>query len=171
MRRKDREITDFTEMLKIIAKCDTCRLALFDDEYPYIVPLNFGEDVTNGQLTLYFHCATEGTKLDLIKKNNKASFEMDCEHNILLYVERMSCTMGYESVIGQGEIEMIEDVQEKLHALRVIMRHYHNEEFKFNEKMAEVTAVFQLKVNHISGKRRDNMHPNEKTVISVNLEQ
>ena len=32
MRRKDREITDFDEMMKIIAKCDTCRLALFDDE-------------------------------------------------------------------------------------------------------------------------------------------
>ena len=28
MRRKDREITDFDEMMKIIAKCDTCRLAL-----------------------------------------------------------------------------------------------------------------------------------------------
>lgn len=37
MRRKD-ESTDFDEMMKIIAKCDTCRLALFDDEFPYIVP-------------------------------------------------------------------------------------------------------------------------------------
>ena len=36
------EITDFDEMMKIIAKCDTCRLALFDDEFPYIIPLNFG---------------------------------------------------------------------------------------------------------------------------------
>ena len=40
MRRKDREITDFDEIMKIIDKCDTCRLALFDDEFPYIVPLN-----------------------------------------------------------------------------------------------------------------------------------
>ena len=45
MRRKDREITDFDEMMKIIAKCDTCRLALFDDEFPYIVPLNFGTNI------------------------------------------------------------------------------------------------------------------------------
>ena len=48
MRRKDREITDFDEMMKIIAKCDTCRLALFDDEFPYIVPLNFGTNVEEG---------------------------------------------------------------------------------------------------------------------------
>ena len=71
MRRKDREITDFDEMMKIIAKCDTCRLALFDDEFPYIVPLNFGTNVEEGQLYLYFHSAKEGTKLDLIRKNNK----------------------------------------------------------------------------------------------------
>ena len=49
MRRKDREITDFDEIMKIIDKCDTCRLALFDDEFPYIVPLNFGTDVQDGQ--------------------------------------------------------------------------------------------------------------------------
>ena len=48
-------------MMKIIAKCDTCRLALFDDEFPYIVPLNFGTDVEEGQLYLYFHSAKEGT--------------------------------------------------------------------------------------------------------------
>ena len=45
MRRKDREITDFDEMMKIIAKCDTCRVAMFDETFPYIVPLNFGTDL------------------------------------------------------------------------------------------------------------------------------
>ena len=42
MRRKDREIIDFDEQLKIIDACDVCRLGLVDDEgYPYILPLNF----------------------------------------------------------------------------------------------------------------------------------
>ena len=133
MRRKDREITDFDEMMKIIAKCDTCRLALFDDEFPYIVPLNFGTNVEEGQLYLYFHSAKEGTKLDLIRKNNKVTFEMDCEHNIIMYDERMSCTMGYESVIGHGIVEFVED-ENKINALKILMRHYHEEDFKFNEK-------------------------------------
>ncbi|WP_278453702.1 pyridoxamine 5'-phosphate oxidase family protein, partial [Thomasclavelia spiroformis] len=57
MRRKDREITDFDEIMNIINKCDTCRLALFDKEFPYIVPLNFGVDIRDEQLYLYFHCA------------------------------------------------------------------------------------------------------------------
>ena len=148
MRRKDREITDFDEMMKIIAKCDTCRLVLFDDEFPYIVPLNFGTDVEEGQLYLYFHSAKVGTKLDLIRKNNKVTFEMDCEHNIIMYDERMSCTMGYESVIGHG----------------------HEEDFKFNEKVAMMTEVFRVKVLDMTGKRRDNIHPEEKVKRHITLE-
>ena len=47
MRRKDREITAFDEIMKIIAKCDTCRVAMFDETFPYIIPLNFGGSVKN----------------------------------------------------------------------------------------------------------------------------
>ena len=162
MRRKDREITDFDEMMKIIAKCDTCRLALFDDEFPYIVPLNFGTDVEEGQLYLYFHSAKVGTKLDLIRKNNKVTFEMDCEHNIILYDERMSCTMGYASVIGHGELEFV-DEDDKYEALKILMKHYHHEDFQFNTNMMKATTVFRLKVLDMIGKRRNNIHPEEKT--------
>ena len=40
MRRKDREITDFHDIMDIMNKCDTCRLALFVKEYPYIFPVH-----------------------------------------------------------------------------------------------------------------------------------
>ena len=169
MRRKDREITDFSEMMKIIDQCDVCRLAFNDEDYPYIVPLNFGVDIQNEQLYFYFHCDHEGKKLDLIAKNNKVTFEMDCEHNILLYKERMSCTMGYASVMGHGEIEFVKD-EDKFEALKTIMRHYHSEEFEFNTNMMKVTTVFRLKVLDMTAKRRNNVHPEEKTIIKVTLE-
>lgn len=169
MRRKDREITDFDEIMNIINKCDVCRLALFNDDFPYIVPLNFGVDVEDEQLYLYFHCANQGTKLDLIAKNNKATFEMDCEHNIILYKERMSCTMGYASVIGHGTIEFVDDAH-KFEALKIIMRHYHSEDFKFNTDIMNITTVFRLKVLDMKGKRRNNIHENEKTKTHITLE-
>lgn len=170
MRRKDREITDFQEMMKIIEHCDVCRLALWGKEFPYIVPLNFGVDVCKGQCYLYFHCANTGKKLDLMRQNNKAAFEMDCDHNIILYEERMSCTMGYASVIGQGTIEWIDEDQ-KLEALKIIMRHYHHEAFQFNKDMAKVTTVFRLKVESMTGKRRNNIHSQEKKTVHVSLEK
>ena len=52
MRRKDREITDFDEIVSIIKRCDVCRLALNDEEFPYIVPLNFGLEVRGDQAFL-----------------------------------------------------------------------------------------------------------------------
>lgn len=75
MRRKDREITDFNEIIEIMKKCDSVTLGLNDDGYPYLVPLNFGLHVDGEQVELYFHCAIQGTKLDLIKKDNRATFK------------------------------------------------------------------------------------------------
>ena len=157
MRRKDREITDFNEIIDIIKKCDVCRIALNDDEYPYVVPLNFGLDVQGNQVFFYFHAAMEGKKLDLIAKDNRATFEMDCDHNFILYEERMSCTMGYASVIGHGTIEIVAD-EDKYESLKILMRQYHAEDFKFNTDMMKVTTVVKMTVTDMLGKRRNNIH-------------
>ena len=157
MRRKDREITDFNEIIDIIKKCDVCRIALNDDEYPYVVPLNFGLDVQGTQVFFYFHAAMEGKKLDLIAKDNRATFEMDCDHNFILYEERMSCTMGYASVIGHGTIEIVAD-EDKYESLKILMRQYHAEDFKFNTDMMKVTTVLKMTVTDMLGMRRNNIH-------------
>lgn len=157
MRRRDREIKEFDEIVKIIKKCDSLVLGLNDEGYPYLVPLNFGMDIEDGQLYLYFHCAKEGKKLDLIQKDNRATFEMDCNHNFILYEERMSCTMGYESVIGQGTIEIVAE-DKKYDALKILMQQYHAEDFQFNTDMIKVTTLLRLKVEKLTGKRRNNIH-------------
>lgn len=157
MRRKDREITDFNEIIEIIKKCDVCRIALNDNDFPYIVPLNFGFDVQGEQVYFYFHSAMEGTKLDLIAKDNRATFEMDCEHNLILYKERMSCTMGYASVIGHGTIEILPE-EDKYNALKILMKQYHAEDFKFNTDIMDVTTVMKMTVIDMVGKRRNNIH-------------
>ena len=157
MRRKDREITDFHEIIEIIKKCDVCRIALNDEEFPYIVPLNFGLDVEGEQVYFYFHAAMEGKKLELIEKDNRATFEMDCDHKFILYEERMSCTMGYASVIGHGYIENVAD-EDKYEALKILMRQYHAEDFKFNTDMIKVTKVLRMRVTDMVGKRRNSIH-------------
>ena len=157
MRRKDREITDFQDIVSIMEKCDVCRIALNDGDFPYIVPLNFGLDVQGEQVFLYFHSAGVGKKLDLIAKDNRASFEMDCDHNFILYEERMSCTMGYASVMGRGTIEIVPE-EEKYNALKILMRQYHAEDFAFNTDMMKVTTVMKMTVTDMVGKRRNNIH-------------
>lgn len=73
MRRSDREITDFQELITVMRGCDVCRLALHDEPYPYILPLNFGLEVDGETVRLYFHGANTGMKYDLIAKNPNVS--------------------------------------------------------------------------------------------------
>ena len=153
MRRKDREITNFNEMIEIIKKCDSCVLALNDEGFPYLVPMNFGMDIEDGQLYLYFHCAKEGRKLELIQKDNRASFEMDCEHKLVLQEEEMECSMGYASVIGQGTIELVAE-DDKFDALKILMGQYRSRDFKFDTGMLGVTTVLKMKVLNMTGKRK-----------------
>ena len=153
MRRSDREVKDFSDIVAIMRKCDVCRVALNDDGYPYILPLNFGMQVEGDKITLYFHGALEGTKYALIEKDNRASFEMDCAHRLVTDPERGSCTMEYESVIGQGHIEILSD-DEKYDALRVLMEHYHQADFPFNKAVIPHTKVFKLVVESVTAKER-----------------
>lgn len=153
MRRSDREVKKFEDIVAIMEKCDVCRIALNNDGYPYILPLNFGMRVKGEKIELYFHGAIEGTKYDLIAKDNRAGFEMDCAHKLVTETESGNCTMEYESVIGQGHIEMISD-DEKYDALCILMQHYHQEDFPFNKAVMPNTKVFKLVVEKVTGKRR-----------------
>lgn len=82
---------------------------------------------------------------------------MDCDHRFILYEERMSCTMGYASVMGRGYIEKVPD-EDKYEALKILMRQYHAEDFQFNTDMMKVTSVLKMTITEMTGKRRDNTH-------------
>lgn len=157
MRREDREIKTFEEMADVISRCDVCRLGLHDGDYPYILPLNFGANIEKEDqaVKLYFHSALEGHKIELIRKNNHASFEMDCRHELQYKEEQGMCTFAFESIIGHGEIRMIDDADEKLQALKLLMDHYYPGENKyFNPAAIPRTAVYCLEVTQMTGKRK-----------------
>lgn len=154
MRRTDREVKEMEDILSIIEKCDVCRLAFFDEEYPYIIPLNFGYSYENEELLLYFHGAKVGKKIDLIAANNKVGFEMDCSHELIEGEEACEYSMAFESVCGNGRVELLNQ-DAKIHALNRLMKQYTSkEDFQFNEKALAVTEVFQVNVSSITGKRK-----------------
>lgn len=155
MRRKDREITDINEISEIINNCDVCRVAFFDQKYPYIVPMNFGAVRKDGMFQLYFHCAKEGMKLELLKKNPHVAFEMDCSHKLILGEVACNSTMGYESVCGNGEMKILEE-KDKVDALTIIMNQYQADaKHEFNSNAVKAVEVLELTVDEIHGKRLD----------------
>jgi uncharacterized protein len=154
MRRKEFEVKEPTELLEIMRRCTACNLAFFDAEYPYIIPMNFGVVLKDGTFRLYFHGAKAGTKIDLLKKNGHVAFEMHKELKIVLPDLACDSSMGFESVCGNGNLRLLE-AEEKLGALTALMNQYlTGREHVFDEKEVRATAVMELVVNQISGKKR-----------------
>jgi nitroimidazol reductase NimA-like FMN-containing flavoprotein (pyridoxamine 5'-phosphate oxidase superfamily) len=154
VRRKDREVTDINEVISIIERCKVCHLGMADKGMPYVVPLNHGYSVDGETLTLYFHCAWEGRKIDILKENNAVCFEMANEGELAL--SENPCNTGYyfESVIGFGHAEFVEDIDEKCRALSLIMKHQANQDVVFNEKQANSVCVFKVVSSDFTGKRK-----------------
>lgn len=152
MRRKDREVTSITEKIEIINNCKVIRLAMKDKKGLYIVPLNFGYSYIDDKLTLYFHCAKEGRKLNAIKENSEVAFEMDCEHRLI--ESDIACSYGFsfKSIIGNGYASTVENIEEKKNALALLMKHQTGKDFIFDDKQANAVTVFKVDVNDFSAK-------------------
>ena len=155
MRRKDREITDFDAIIDIIKKCDTCRIAMNDGDYPYIVPMNFGLDVQDGQVYLYFHCAMKGKKLELLRRDNRVAFEMDCGYAPEGQAD-LACTYTnrYASLIGAGDCEIVTAEDEKEAGLRHLMQHVIGaRDWKFDRTALAHTVLLRVHVRKLTAKK------------------
>jgi nitroimidazol reductase NimA-like FMN-containing flavoprotein (pyridoxamine 5'-phosphate oxidase superfamily) len=156
MRRKDKEIADVSEKLKIIAECRFCRLGLSEGDYPYIIPINYGFSYDDGSLYLYFHSAMEGKKLDIIRKNNNACFEIDCDTKLI--EGEKPCNYGYEfkSVIGFGKVTLLENIDEKINGLNRIMKQQTGKDIKYDFSESELNrvVVFKMSVDEFTGKQK-----------------
>ena len=153
MRRKDKEITDKKEIEQIFKQAQICRLGLLDDRRPYIVPMNFGYRDN----TIYFHSASSGKKIDLLKQNPEVCFEVDIPSGVVKAEEACSWTMGYRSLMGEGKAVFIEGTENKCRALNIIMEHYsENNKWDFDTNMVESIAVFKIEIKYVSAKKSGN---------------
>lgn len=150
MRRKDREITDRKTIDDIISRCKVCRIALCENGQPYVLPLNFGYDGKH----LYFHSATVGKKIEMIKQNNRVCFEFDILHEITTADKPCEWSAKYESVVGSGTAEFIESQQEKSKALDYILRQYGGSFSDLNGSSLSSVVIIRVNIVSISGKKK-----------------
>ena len=152
MRKSQREITDFKEIIDLIQNLDTIRIGINDQKYPYVVPVSFGYDIKDDVLTFYFHGAKFGKKAELIAENPYVCIEGDICYRFKDTDTSVTCL--YESIIAFGKCEIISG-SESLYALKCILKHCGYSEDKINESHVPVTAVYKVTVESITGKCRD----------------
>lgn len=149
MRRKDRQIVEQEQIEEIIAQARVCRLALHDLPAPYIVPMSFGYQ----DRTLYFHAAKDGHKVDLIRQNPQAGFDISIDHGDVDGGDQgCKWSVRFQSVLGYGQISYVEDMTEKREALDCIMAQYAEGDFSYPDAMVEKTLIFKLEIESMNGK-------------------
>ena len=149
MRRSDREIKDLALIEEIIRRAQICHLGLCDGDQPYVIPMSFGYEGN----ALYFHCATEGRKMDILRRNNKACFQVEADYALAVKDNACGADMKYRSVIGFGRISFIEDPAEKRRAFAVLMRQYSPGTFAFPDAAVARTRILRLDIEQMTGKQ------------------
>ena len=149
MRRSDKEIIDKKDIEDIILRSTVCKLAMCEENMPYIVPLCFG--FKNN--TLYFHSAPKGKKIEILKNNPNVCFEFEIFTQVIKSAEACKWGMKYRSVIGFGKASFIaDDIDLKRQALDIINQ-YADGSFKYEETLLKSIVVIKVDIHSMTGKQ------------------
>jgi uncharacterized protein len=149
MRR--RSITNETEILEIISKARWCHLGMTGPKgEPYVIPMNFGfrEGI------IYLHGAAKGKKIDFLRHHPEVCINFSIEHELRYQDEEVACSwsMKYRSVLAYGQVEFIEDPEDKVAALDIIMSQYTGRAFSYNSPSIKEVCCFRVKVAKFEGR-------------------
>ncbi len=98
----------------------------------------------------------EGKKLELIRKNPRASAVMETDVKDISGGD-IPCSYGagFASIMCFGRVDIVEDEEEKIKGLRLLMKHQTGRDFEITKEMAGGVSVIRLAVNELSCK----VHP------------
>ncbi len=107
IRRMDREITDSAKLERVLKETHYITVAMCKDDVPYLVSLSHAYD-PNGK-RIYFHCASEGKKMDYWKANPRVWGQAIIDHG---YVDG-KCNHLYVTTMFEGTVHLAEGIEEK----------------------------------------------------------
>ena len=151
MRRSDREITDKKAMEDIILRSKVCKLAMCEQNMPYIVPLCFGFSDN----TLYFHSAPHGKKIEILKNNPNVCFEFEILTQVVKSAKACRWGMKYRSVIGFGNAVFITDEDLKRQAFDIIMNQYADGSFMYEDASLKSAVIIKVEISSMTGKQSE----------------
>lgn len=146
--RRNKQVLDNNEAIKVLQRNTSGTLALLSDHnYPYALPISY----VYYEGKLFFHSSTTGHKIDAIRKNNKASFCVIDEDQVI----PDKFTTHYRSVIAFGKISILEDDAQKQFAIHKFIEKYVPNDYDSKqviEQTYDKFCIIELDIEHISGK-------------------
>jgi nitroimidazol reductase NimA-like FMN-containing flavoprotein (pyridoxamine 5'-phosphate oxidase superfamily) len=148
MRRSEREIKDYNILVSLLKRGEFIHLALADGNSPYLVTVNYGYSDD----ALYFHCAPEGRKVDILRKNPCVYFQIITGAELVKAESSCRWTTKFTSVSGEATAVIQETHEEKRRALQVIMNHFGKNDVDFAESQTSRMLTVKLNITSLSGK-------------------
>ena len=143
-------IEDKQRIESIILHCDACFVGITDLEgNPYVVPMNFGYEMVS-----YICIQSRSSKLEMLEHNNNVCITFSLGHKLVYQHEKVACSysMRSESAMCRGQVEFIEEIDDKRRALDIIMRHYTDNAFSYSDPAVRNVKVWKVAVRQMTGK-------------------
>lgn len=156
MRRRDREISDPAELREILDANNTAVLSMIDDGEPYGVMMNYAPVYEGDEITLLFHSALAGRKIDCLRRNPAVSIlinDFGRTKVIDAGARGFDWTTHYRSAVLTGNVRFIDDFAERRPAAERFMRHYYGGPIELPDAALRATLFFEVKVERITGKQ------------------
>lgn len=151
MSNPDRIISTPEEILAIINTHQICRIALNDENSPYIVPVNFGYEYKDARWIIWFHGSRTGRKMQLLRKNPAVSVEMDGNHQLIPAEDACDYSYAYSSIIACGRASIVQKHEEMQHGLNIIMRQaVPGKSFSYRDNMMKAVCVVRIECDDLS---------------------
>lgn len=150
LRREDRQLDDAAAMA-LLKRGEYGILSTSDKHNrPYGIPVNY----VVMEETIFFHCATEGQKLENITANKEVSFCVVGKTELI--PEKFSTR--YESVVVSGNADVVNEKGLKKNVLGALVAKYAPDHIPagktYIEKLMDQTTVVRVSINHLAGKAR-----------------
>lgn len=138
------------EIDAIIRSCKTCWLAMSDNNFPYVLPMNFALD---GDYII-LHSAQHGRMWETIKVNPQVCINWNIGEDLAWQDVKVGCSyrVKSKSVLVEGKVEFIDDFDEKTRCLQLLMAQYSDREFKFSRPAVENVGILKVKIEKIAAK-------------------
>lgn len=137
------------EMEALLRQSKVGRLALSCQDNPYVIPLCFVYHLG----ALYFHCSPEGKKMDYLRSNSRACYQVDQVGEIISSEKPCKFNYCFRSVLAEGTISVVTQDEEKFTALQQLVKKYGGPETagRLTAGDARTVQVLKLTINSLSG--------------------
>jgi len=156
MRRTDKEMLGPTQQIIPLREAQFITLALCTGNEPYLVTLNHGFDEKAN--CLYFHCAQEGKKIDILQANpivwGQALIDLGYQQG--------HCDHLYHTTHFKGRVTFLNSISEKTHALHVMVHHIETNPQKILDEQLTPSSIEKVRIGkidleYVSSKKADKI--------------